>query len=39
LGRQYRRVIGDAAFLIRLAPELLAFFLLFWELESERPLS
>jgi hypothetical protein len=36
LGRQYRRLIGDAAFLIRLAPELLAFFLLFWELESER---
>ena len=39
LARPHRRLVGDAAFLIRLAPELLAFFLLFWELESERPLS
>jgi hypothetical protein len=38
LQRPYRRVIGDAAFLIRLGPELLAFFLLLWELESERAL-
>jgi hypothetical protein len=36
LGKPYRRVVGDAAFLIRLAPELLAFFLLLWELESVR---
>lgn len=39
LGRQYRCVIGDAAFLIRLAPELFAFFLLMRELESERSLT
>jgi hypothetical protein len=39
LGRPYRKLIGDAAFLIRLGPELLAFFLLLWEFESERPLT
>jgi hypothetical protein len=39
LARPYRRLVGDAAFLVRLGPELLAFFLIFWELESERPLS
>lgn len=36
LGRPYRSVVGDAAFLIRLAPELLAFYLLLWELTEER---
>ncbi|MBA4130092.1 MAG: hypothetical protein C0519_01565 [Hyphomicrobium sp.] len=36
LGRAYDDVVRDAAFLIRLAPELLAFFLLLWELTSDR---
>jgi hypothetical protein len=30
------RVIGDASFLIRLAPELFTFYLLLWELATER---
>ena len=38
LERPYRSLIGDASFLIRLAPELFAFFLLLWELASERQL-
>jgi hypothetical protein len=37
LERPYRSIIGDASFLIRLAPELFAFYLLLWELASERP--
>jgi hypothetical protein len=36
LKRPYRAVIGDASFLIRLAPELFTFYLLLWELTSER---
>lgn len=36
LERPYRSVVSDASFLIRLAPELLAFYLLLWELSSER---
>jgi hypothetical protein len=36
LERPYRAVIGDASFLIRLAPELFTFYLLLWELTSER---
>jgi hypothetical protein len=36
LERPYRSLIGDASFLIRLAPELFAFYLLLWELASER---
>jgi hypothetical protein len=36
LERPYRAIIADASFLIRLAPELLAFYLLLWELSSER---
>jgi uncharacterized Zn-binding protein involved in type VI secretion len=36
LERPYRSLIGDASFIIRLAPELLAFYLLLWELGSER---
>jgi hypothetical protein len=35
LERPYRSLVGDAAFLIRLAPELLAFYLLLWELAEE----
>jgi hypothetical protein len=37
LERPYRSIVGDASFLIRLAPELFAFYLLLWELASERP--
>jgi hypothetical protein len=36
LGRPFGSVIGDASFLIRLAPELLAYYLLLWELATER---
>jgi hypothetical protein len=36
LERPYRSLVGDASFLIRLAPELFAFYLLLWELGSER---
>jgi hypothetical protein len=36
LERPYRSLIRDASFIIRLAPELLAFYLLLWELGSER---
>ncbi len=36
LERPYRSLIGDASFIVRLAPELLAFYLLLWELGSER---
>jgi hypothetical protein len=35
LERPHRSIIGDASFLIRLAPELFAFYLLLWELVSE----
>ena len=34
--RPFWSVIGDASFLIRLAPELLAYYLLLWELATER---
>jgi hypothetical protein len=36
LGCEERVVLVDASFLVRLAPELLAFYLLLWELASER---
>ena len=36
LGLSVRSVIGDASFLIRLAPELFAYYLLLWELVIER---
>ena len=36
LGRPIRSVIRDASFLIRLAPEMLAYYLLLWELAKER---
>lgn len=35
LERPYLSLVGDASFLIRLAPELLAFYLLLWELAKE----
>lgn len=34
--RPYRSLIGDASFLVRLAPELFAFYLTLWELGSEK---
>lgn len=34
--RPYRSLISDASFLIRLAPELFAFYLTLWELSSAR---
>jgi hypothetical protein len=34
LGKPYGSVVSDASFLIRLAPELLAFYLMLWELAS-----
>lgn len=37
LDRPIRRIIGDASFLIRLAPELLAYYLLLWELIEREP--
>jgi hypothetical protein len=39
LERPHRAIIADASFLIRLAPELFAFYLLLWELSSERQLT
>lgn len=39
LGWSHREVVSHASFLIRLAPELLAFYLLLWELSSEREAS
>ncbi len=39
LSRPLPEVISDASFLIRLAPELLAFYLLLWELADEGPTS
>lgn len=35
LGLDVRKVIGNASFLIRLAPELFAFYLLLWQLVTE----
>lgn len=37
LGRGYLSLVGDASFLIRLAPELLAFYLILWELTERQP--
>ncbi len=36
LGRPYLSLVGDASFLIRLAPELLAFYLILWELTERQ---
>jgi len=37
LERSRATILGDIAFLIRLGPELLAFFLLLWELVTRKP--
>ncbi len=36
LSRPYLSLVGDASFLIRLAPELLAFYLILWELTERQ---